>query len=538
MPTYYVKSGSGATEYAKNTAYSLGARVVPARADTGTNHLIAKRYVWECTTAGTTDSTNYPTWNASYTVDSDTETSSTAVFTCRNPGFSSGTTANWTFATIYLDYIIPRLVTGDIVYVSDDHAENNTIASPTWSFPSSSTSFVSVICADDSAAPPTATATTATITYSGGGAFCINGSAYLYGITVTYGSGNANDYMVCGSSTQQETQTHENMKYICAAIGSAAAYVLLGPSGRTEQRDYVFRNCVFKASASTSARLFKLSTAKLTVTGSAASLVDATGSIHAGLIEPIAGGANAEFDGVDLSQFGTGKHLVYVASSASQSKTKIRNCKLGASVALTSGTAIGENEVVLDNCDSSDTNYRKSYFTKFGTIVHETTIVKTSGASDGTTPISYAMETTASAVFPADLTALKSPEIVKWNETTTGTITVTVEYLHDTNAAAGQGAGTSNKFQNDEAWLEVTYLGTSGVPLGTIASSKRALIGTAADNSAGVGTGSWTTTGLTTPASGKVSVSFDPKERGYISARVFVAKASKKIYIDPLLTIT
>jgi hypothetical protein len=124
-----------------------------------------------------------------------------------------------------------------------------------------------------------------------------------------------------------------------------------------------------------------------------------------------------------------------------------------------------------------------------------------------------------------------------WNDTTGVAKTVTVEFVHDTNVAAGQGAGTSFAFRDDEIWLEVEYLGASGSPLGTIIRDVKATpLTTAADQtSSSVG---WTTTGMTTPVKQKlVSASFTPQQKGYIQCRVYVAKASKTIYVDPKITV-
>jgi hypothetical protein len=145
------------------------------------------------------------------------------------------------------------------------------------------------------------------------------------------------------------------------------------------------------------------------------------------------------------------------------------------------------------------------------------------------------MATSANASYPCGV--LASPVFSIWNDTTGVAKTVTVEFVHDTNVAAGQGAGTSFAFRDDEIWLEVEYLGASGSPLGTIIRDVKATpLTTAADQtSSSVG---WTTTGMTTPVKQKlVSASFTPQQKGYIQCRVYVAKASKTIYVDPKITV-
>ena len=124
MGTLYVKSGSGATERANSTVYALGDRMVIAPADLSTNYTYARKWVWECTVAGTSGAA-VPTWPSAVTQEVTTIADGSVVWTARRPGFSSGTTANWTFATIHLSYAATASVGGDIVYVSSSHSENS-----------------------------------------------------------------------------------------------------------------------------------------------------------------------------------------------------------------------------------------------------------------------------------------------------------------------------------------------------------------------------------------------------------------------------
>ena len=119
-----------------------------------------------------------------------------------------------------------------------------------------------------------------------------------------------------------------------------------------------------------------------------------------------------------------------------------------------------------------------------------------------------------------------SPEIVVWNDTTGAAKTVTVEIVTD---------GVT--LTDGECWLEVMYLGTSGVPLGTlIRDAKADVLASAANQTSSSET--WTTTGLTTPIKQKLSVTFTPQEKGFFIARVVLAKPSTTVYVDPKLTVT
>jgi hypothetical protein len=176
------------------------------------------------------------------------------------------------------------------------------------------------------------------------------------------------------------------------------------------------------------------------------------------------------------------------------------------------------------NCDSADTHYRYRKATQFGTIQDETTLVRTGGASDGTTTYSYKLVTNADAEHP--MLTLDTPEIVRWNDTTGSSITVTVEFLHDSATA----------LKDNEIWLAVMYLGTSGVPLASFVNDGVSVVATAASQASSSET--WTTTGMANPNKQKMSVTFTPQEAGFLHATVRMAKASYTAYVDPKLTVT
>jgi hypothetical protein len=82
------------------------------------------------------------------------------------------------------------------------------------------------------------------------------------------------------------------------------------------------------------------------------------------------------------------------------------------------------------------------------------------------------------------------------------------------------------------------YMGTSGNPIGTAINNHKAdYFGTAADHAAGTGAGNWTKS-MTNPNSQKLSCTFTPQEKGYISARVHLAKANYTIYVHPDIVVS
>ena len=149
--------------------------------------------------------------------------------------------------------------------------------------------------------------------------------------------------------------------------------------------------------------------------------------------------------------------------------------------------------------------------------------MRTGGASDGTTSESFKMTSSANTRF---WSPLRAPEIPIWNDTVGSAITVTMECVTD-----------NVTLTDAEAWAEVQYLGTSGVPLGAIAMDRMTdVLATPANQASSSET--WTTTGLTTPIKQKFAVTFTPQEKGWMLARACLAKASTTAYVCGKLAVS
>jgi hypothetical protein len=170
-------------------------------------------------------------------------------------------------------------------------------------------------------------------------------------------------------------------------------------------------------------------------------------------------GGLAVLEGVDLSALGSGKTLVSNSTVGGVAFYFI-NCKLGASVAI-GGAGGGPGALVDVVCsDSSGTNYAQQRSRYEGTLIHETTIIRTGGASDGTTGISWNIATISNARWTMPFEAFP---ISVWNTTTGANRTVTLYGVW--NAAALPN--------NDDIWFDVEYFGASGSPLASIGSGTK-----------------------------------------------------------------
>lgn len=566
MSDFYLKSGAGAVVLA-NQAWSTGNKMVPTRADATSNVAVAKKWVWECTTAGTTTGT--PTWPASVTQDVTTVTQNGVVFTARKPGFSSGSTPDWTYSAIFFDYVYAALAAGDRLFQSNNHAESNagimvmagagTIGNP-----------IKTISVNDGAAPPTAVTNAGTVTTTGANWQTIRGSGYHIGQTLISGNG----FILNDNATAFQL-------YDTCSLQTTGGAIVIGQAGvanvgtRTK-----FKNCTFKLHSTGSTITF------------AGELIVEGGAFVSGTAQPVTmftGPSDRTFGSIFCSGFdfslGASTMNLISAGAVSNLLAMFRDCKLPASWAgsLVQGTPIVGQRIEMHNCDSGDTNYRLWVEDPYGAIRSETTLVRTGGSTDGDTAISLKFTPNANATFPVGV--LRGIERVRRQSAIGSAITVTMSIIHDGAAA----------LKDDEVWLEVMHLGNSGFPLGAFASDAKAdVLATAANQAADTGS-AWdslitaranttayalgdkikvatntgrvfvcTTAGTSagsepggyaSAADGdavtdntatframwrrKIDVTFTPQEKGYIHATPCVAKASPTlIYVDPKIVVT
>jgi hypothetical protein len=445
-----------------------------------------------------------------------------------NPGYvdsaaaGTGTGASWANANTTLTLAIVDQSAGDTIYVSDTHAES-TASAVTLTFPGTLASPNNVICANDAAEPPTAVATTGTVTTTNNSAINTAGSALFYGLEFVSGSGATGGANINLATGDGNSQTFESCSFRVATT-STAARLNFGPTtgAGTQEGAILLKNCIARfGSVSQGVSMFNRR-----VRWDGGGLATSTSAITTFVATAPSSGVDAVFSGLDLSYGDAGMNLVATAALA-YGKIVFRNCKLPGSWSgslLAGAPTQACFRAEMHNCDSGDTNYRMWVEDYAGSIRSETTIVRTGGASDGTTGLSWKMASSANAEYP--LITLDSPEIVRWNDTTGSAITVTVEVVTD-----------NVTLTNAECWVEVQYLGTSGFPLGSFVSDAKAdFLATAANQTSSSET--WTTTGLGTPVKQKLSVTFTPQEKGYIHAVVKLAKASTTVYVCPKLDVT
>ena len=426
-------------------------------------------------------------------------------------GAADGST--WADAYTTLAAALTARSAGDVFWVSNNHAETQASAM-TLTSPGTAAAPCQVLCVDDSAAPPTALATTATISTTGSNSITLAGGfAYYYGVKFQSGSEFLCNvvtglYSFDGCTIKLNNITSGRRIYFFTTSGTSGTGILVR-----------LHNTIMEFG---STGQFILWGSRIIWTGSGSSVA---GSAVTTLFSVNAGGRSTpvlDIRGVDLSLLGSGSSLVGVDTY--EGIAYLRNCKLGASYALTTGTIANQGGCTVDmvNCASGDTNYRYAKHRYQGVITDETTIVRTGGASDGTNAFSRKFVSTANSKF---YTPLEGPSFRFWNETT-GSVTVTVEVVTD-----------NVTLTNAEAWVDVEYEGTSGFPLSLIASDRAAdILATPANQTSS--SEAWTTTGLTTPIKQALAVTFTTAEKGWVNATVKLAKASTTMYVCPKILST
>ena len=442
-----------------------------------------------------------------------------------NPGYVRSTDGDnaddgstWALANATAAGAITDASAGDRIYFSHSHSES-TNSALTLTFPGTAASPNTLICGNDGAEPPTAVATTAVIA-TGASAYSINvrGTFYAYGLTFKPGVGATAIADLRLADADQNYQVYDSCVFQLAST-SASADIAFGATSAASEARIDLKNCTF--TFGNASQGFELNIPSVRIYGgSVTSAITQFLQLGAGTLQLLA-------TGLDLSSCATSLTLMSSGSTGT-GRVVFRNCKLPSSWSgsLMAGQpnfpgVRGE----MHNCSAGDTNYALWVEDYAGSIKQETTLVKDSGASDGTTPLSWKMTTTSGAEYPT--VVLASPEIQIWNETVGSSVTVTVDFLHDSVTA----------LQDDEIWLEVEYLGTAGFPLSLFTDDAAAdILATPADQTASSAT--WTTTGMSNPNEQKLSVSFTPQEKGLIVARVHVAKASYTVYVDPLIVIS
>ena len=407
----------------------------------------AGTHLFICTTAGTTKSGAEPTWSTGAV--GNTTTDNTATWTYIGTSFSAWAAP---LATITQGTAWIAASSGPTFYVADDHAEQSNVSN--FNINGTAQSAPGAILSVDHTSttrPPASTDLKA-------GAKCTQNSAsvslqignstsYYYGFTFDGNPGQAitNLNPTIGGTGKLQFDT-------CTFLqsSSGACHFFIGGQNNGFQEFYKC-NFTFGATGNSLA----IATGQARFRGGT---IPSGGSTPSTLFYGNAGSGDGLFEGVDLSAI-TGTLIPSGLSGAALEHLQFVDCKLNASATL-AATPVDRAGPTADfvRCSSDTKTYIQRRYRYEGTLQEEATIIRTGGASDGTTGISWNLTTNANSKW---LWPLEAFPIVIWNPTTGGNVTVTLCGIW--NAAAVPN--------NDDIWIDVEYLGNASTPLGSYCNS-------------------------------------------------------------------
>lgn len=465
----------------------------------------ARAFVYEVTSGGggKSHATTQPTWP---TTVGNTVVDNSVTWTCRAPSDGS-----WDNASCYLFYITNHAAAaGDTIYIDDGHSEAGIGATMTISASTTVASPTKIYCVDKASDA----LSTGAVVASGNQELRMNGCAYSYGVNYSSGSGQ----IVFGRSADATWTIEGNNTTVltCTSANGIAAY-----SGTYAAHVYLINAKVYGTTRIFDAGNF----GAFRWRGGA---VDTGGSGSMRFWRTGTNDATGIFEDVDLSDLGRGATVAYLYSPSSDVGTMaiFTRCKLpdDAGFVFVEGSPdyYNSGRLTLHHCSSANQTYDFYEQSYEGVVEDNTSIYRTGGATDGTTALSAKMVSSAGCVD--NLIALESIPIHGWTSSTTEK-TFTVEGVWD----------SATNIQNDEIWVELEYPADNSSGLGAIAKDKCAILGTPADQTASTET--WTGTGgFSNENKFKLSVTVTPGKAGPITARVYLAKASTTVYIDPKIT--
>lgn len=391
-------------------------------------------------------------------------------------------------------------------YVASSHAE--TQASAMSNTITASAAFTpSIICVTKTNVPPTSANETTGAGVSTTGNSVINNSttagcaAYIEGITFRCGDG-ANAPIL---SAAVQSIYYKNCALIANGTGAGQAISFNNTASRQaavlDNTTVEFKAITGGISASGSGLVWRNTPSAVVGTPPTSLFVSSAVLL-------------ASIEGVDLSNLGTSLNSGAVNSGG---LITLKDCKLHASMGISTPSAYGAAPVNLIRCDSGATNYRTERYHGFGTQTTETTIVRTGGATDGTTPISWQFDTNTSTQPNVPFEALP---ISIWNDTVGSAITVALD-------GVWSGGAVPN---NDDIWFDAVYPGSTLTPQASFATCGRATVLTAATALSADGS-----TWASSPGTAfKMSVTFTPQMKGPIELIIKVGRnGTNTFYVDP-----
>lgn len=472
---------------------------------------VGNERVWRCTTPGTTGGAE-PTWTL--TKASTTNDNGVVWTECTGDAahqHDNGVTNSWTAPHARIETMLLWEVAGDRGFVSSDHTQTSATGT-TLVVPGELCVQISVdrtagnippLAADITNGAQANTTSTAAVTIQGGGGW--------QGFSFTCGTG-AGSTNLSMSNSGSVNYTYKNCTFILGGTGSSSLFILTA-NNNVEMRLF---GCTFTFGAAGHRILFN-------------------GTANTWMYNPVFNGvaptlifrpqaaSNVEVHGVDFSGFGAGTAIASNDSNGALTFMKFVNCKLSATqpvVSITSGTSQEAYQIDLINCATGNNEATNAFYRAAGVTTTDFSVYNNAGADDIVRNFSWKIVTVATTTF-AHMLKLQTLQV--WQRNVGSPVTATIEI---------QSATT---LTNKDIWVEWEVLSDAGDVLSTITSTGVANMIEAATN-VPTSAAAWTGSGGGTLQ--KLQSTFTPNMIGLLRAKVFVAKVSATIYVDPKITVT
>lgn len=425
----------------------------------------------------------------------------------------TGSGADWANAKTTLQLAITAGAAGDTYYIAHDHVQT-AAANTTITGKGSLTAPDRYLCVRrDGSVPPVASDLTTGASFATTGNSSLNFApleAYVYGLILTAGDGAAGSAASLSVNASASTRSAwESCSFILGSTNSTVRVNLTTANSSTIELNNC--NVTFGAASQGLSTSF---ISRVTIRNKPGSSFINGGTVPTALFKANPSGVLI-VSGVDLSALGSGTSIIEASTGLHHSQ--FINCKTDAAVTFAATPINSGATADFIGCGSTGNVARNERYQYSGTLTTETVIVRTGGASDGTTSYSWKVVTTANSKRDHPF---RTFEGAIWNAATSSK-TLTIHAVTD-----------NVTLKDDEIWVEVEYLSSSATPVATLITDANATVLTTAANQA-TSTETWTTTGLTTPVKQELDVTFTPQMAGPIRWRVCVAKASTTVYIDP-----
>lgn len=442
MATWYGSSVAYAAvaQFATAHAYSVGDIVRQLAAPA-----VNSERCFRCTTAGTSAGSE-PAWNLGKAT---TTTSNTAVFTEVTGNSSWNTAASMTAPFARVTTALSFAATGDTVLFANNHAETQSTADITTGGTGTATAPILMISIDTSG--NFSAGASITTTTSRAISFTAVGSDW-WGWTINCGTGAT----TAGISLGGGTTTF--LRFVNSALnklGTSSASAAINAGNDSAACTVVLENTTVQF-GNTGDRMFPR--AGVFIWRNTPSAVQGATLPPLLFTNPTFG--NHQYTGVDFSALATG-----VFSGAGYFTLNMVDCKLASGAVPISGVGLGSGSAMVSStaADSAAREFSQTFNDRSGGVTTDVTIVRTGGASDGVTAFSHKFTSITVANWSVPAAAIP---LAYWNTTTGSAVTLTVHGILSAAALPN----------NDEVWIDCSYLGTAGSTLASSATTTKANI--------------------------------------------------------------